>query len=147
LPLAPVVALPARGPVRRAALGLAAVATAIATAVVLGLRLPLTGGSAPAPGVSGAERPQAAVDGLLAALTSRPTIVVALVVVAAAAATAGLARSHGLWAVTGWGAGFLGALLLVPTAAGGAPVAALWAAPAVWLATGALAYPLVRAPR
>jgi hypothetical protein len=147
LPLAPVVALPARGPVRRAALGLAAVATAIATAVVLGLRLPLTGGNAPAPGVSGAERPQAAVDGLLAALTSRPTIVVALVVVAAAAATAGLARSRGLWAVAGWGAGFLGALLLVPTAAGGAPVAALWAAPAVWLATGALAYPLLRAPR
>ena len=144
LPLAPVVALPARGPVRRAALGLAAVATAIATAVVLGLRLPLTGGSAPAPGVSGAERPQTAVDGLLAALTSRPTIVVALVVVAAAAATAGLARSHGLWAVAGWGAGFLGALLLVPTVAGAG--GRLWPAPAVWLATGALAYPPFEPP-
>ena len=147
LPLVPIVALQARGPVRRAALGVAAVATALATAIVLGLRLPLTGGTAPSPDVGGAERPHAAVDGLLAALTSRPTVAVALIVVAAAAATAGLARSHGLWAVAGWGAGFLGALLLMPVAAGGAPVAALWAAPAVWLATGALAYPLVRAPR
>ena len=122
-------------------------ATALATAVVLGLRVPLTGGSAPDPGVSGVERPEAAADSLFAALTSRPTVVVALVIVAAAAATAGLARRGGLWAVAGWGAGFLGALLLVPAAAGGAPVAALWAAPAVWLATAALAYPLLRAPR
>jgi hypothetical protein len=147
LPLAPIVALPARGPVRRAALGLAAVGTALATAVVLGLRLPLTGGAAPDPAVGGAEKPQAAADGVLAALTSRPTVVVALIVVAAAAATAGLARERGLWGVSGWGAAFLAALLLVPVAAGGAPVAAAWAAPAVWLATGALAYPLLRAPR
>ncbi len=70
-----------------------------------------------------------------------------MVIVAAAAASAGFARSRGLWGVAAWGSCFLGALLLVPLAAGGAPVAAFWAAPAVWLAAGALAYPLLRAPR
>ena len=37
----------------------------------------------------------------------------------AATVTAGLARGYGLWGVAGWGAGFLGTLLLVPLAAGG----------------------------
>ena len=61
--------------------------------------------------------------------------------------TAGLARGYGLWGVAAWGAGFLGMLLLVPVAAGGAAVAALWAAPAVWLAAGLLAYPLLKTRR
>jgi len=148
LPLVPVMALEARGIVRRAALGVAAVLTAVATVVVVGLRLPLTGEPPPEPrGVSRAEQPAAALEGSLAALTSRPTIVAAIVIVAAAAALAGLARSRGLWGVATWGASFLGALLLVPLAAGGVPVDPLWAAPAVWLAAAALAYPLVRTPR
>jgi len=134
--------------VRRAALAAAAVLTAVATVVVVGLRLPLTGEAAPEPhGVSGAEAPGAALDGSLAALTSRPTIAAAIVIVAVAAASASLARSRGLWGVAAWGATFLGALLLAPLAAGGAPVDPLWAAPAVWLAAAALAYPLVRTPR
>jgi hypothetical protein len=148
LPLAGVAVLPARGPVRRAALGLASVAVAVVTAVVLGLRVPLTGGTAPEPrGLGGAERPQAAADAALAALAARPALVVAMAVVAAAAGTAGLARSRGLWGIAAWGTGYLAALLLVPFAAGGAPVAAAWAVPAVWLAAGALAYPLLRTPR
>ena len=142
------IALEARGIVRRAAIGVAAVLTAVATVVVVGLRLPLTGEPAPRPrGVSRAEEPAAALDGSLAALTSRPTIVAAVVIVAVAAALAGLARSRGLWGVAGWGASFLGALLLVPLVAGGAPVDPLWATPAIWLGTAVLAYPLVRAPR
>jgi hypothetical protein len=121
---------------------------AVAAAVVAGPRLPLTGEAPPRPrGVSGAEQPGAALDGSLAALTSRPTIVAAIVIVALAAASADLARDRGLWGVAAWGVTFLGALLLVPIAVGGAPVAAQWAAPAVWLAAAALAYPLVRAPR
>jgi len=148
LPLVPIIALQARGIVRRTALAGAAVVIAGATAVVVGLRLPLTGQAPPEPrGVSGAEQPGAALDGSLAALTSRPTIVAAMVIVALAAASASLARSRGLWGIAAWGAAFLGALLLVPIAIGGAPVAAQWAAPAVWLAAAALAYPLVRAPR
>jgi hypothetical protein len=148
LPLVPVIALQARGIVRRTALGGAAVVATVAAAVVAELRLPLTGEAPPRPrGVSGAAEPGAALDGSLAALTSRPTIVAAIVIVALAAASAGLARDRGLWGVAAWGAAFLGALLLVPVAVGGAPVAALWAAPAVWLAAAALAYPLVRTPR
>ena len=148
LPLVPLIALEARGIVRRAALGAAAVLAAVATVVVAGSRLPLTGEPAPRPrGVSGAEQPGAALDGSLAALTSRPTIVAAVVIVAAAAGSASFARSRGLWGVAAWGAGFLGCMLLVPLAAGGAPVDPLWATPAVWLAAAALAYPLVRAPR
>jgi hypothetical protein len=148
LPLAAVAVLPARGAVRRAALGLASVACAVVAAVVAGLRVPLTGGPAPeAQGVAGAERPLAALDAALAALAAAPTLVAAMAVVAAAAGTAGLARSRGLWGIAAWGAGYLAALLLVPLAAGGAPVAAAWAVPAVWLAAGALAYPLLRTPR
>jgi len=146
LPLLPIVALEARGVVRRAALALAAAVATVATAVVAGTRLPLTGEAAPdTAGMSGAERPGAALDGALGALTSRPTIAAAAVVLVVAAASAGFARSRGLWGVAAWGAGFLAALLLVPTAAGGAPVAAFWAVPAVWLAAGVLAYPLLRA--
>ena len=148
LPLAAVAVLPARGAVRRAALGLASVACAVVAAVVAGLPVPLTGGSPPeALGLAGAERPLAALDAALAALAAAPTLVAALAVVAAAAGTAGLARSRGLWGIAAWAAGYLAALLLAPLATGGAPVAAAWAVPAVWLAAGALAYPLLRTPR
>jgi hypothetical protein len=148
LPLVPVIALEARGIARRAALAAAAVVTTAATVVVVDLRLPLTGETAPRPrGLRGAQQPGTALDGSLAVLTSRPTIVAAIAIVALAAASAGLARSRGLWGVAAWGAAFLGALLLVPFAVGGAPVAPQWAAPAVWLAAAALAYPLVRTPR
>jgi hypothetical protein len=134
--------------VRRAALAVAAVLTAVVTVVIVELSLPLTGGTAPEPdGLGRTEGPLAALDASLAAVTSRPTMVAALAIVAAAAVSAGYARRRGLWGVAVWGAGFLATLLLVPLAAGGGAVAAVWAAPAVWLAAGALAYPLLRAPR
>jgi hypothetical protein len=148
LPLVAVIALEARGVVRRAAVAVAAVLATVATVLVAGLRLPLTGDPPPKlHGVSGADRPLGALDGLATAVTSRPTIVAAIVILAAAAASAGLARSRGLWGVAAWGAAFLGALLLVPLAAGGASIDPLWAAPAVWLAAVVLAFPLVRASR
>ncbi len=148
LPLVPLVALRARGIVRRAALAVAAGVTAVAVIVVVGLRVPLTGEPTPsAGGVSGAEGPGGALDAAFGALTSRPTVVAAIVVLVAAAVSAGFARSHGLWGVAAWGAGFLGALLLVPVATGGAPVAAAWAVPTVWLAAGLLAYPLLKPRR
>jgi Protein kinase domain len=145
LPLVALVALWARGRVRQAAVVVAAVIAATTAAVVTGRRVPLTGEPAPdAAGVSGADRPAAALDAAIGALASRPTIVAAIVVLVAAAVSAGFARGHGLWGVAAWGAGFLGTLLLVPVAAGGAPVAAAWAAPAVWAAAGLLAYPLLK---
>jgi hypothetical protein len=145
LPLVALVALWARGRVRQTAVVVAAVVAATTAAVVTGRRVPLTGEPAPdAAGLSGADRPAAALDAAVGALTSRPTIVTAIVVLVAAAVSAGFARGHGLWGVAAWGAGFLGTLLLVPVAAGGAPVAAAWAAPAVWAAAGLLAYPLLK---
>jgi hypothetical protein len=145
LPLLPLVTLQARGILRRAALALAAVLTSAAVIVVAGWRVPLSGEQAPsARPISGADRPLAALDGAWTVLTSRPTILAAAVVLAAAAATAGHARSKGLWGVVAWGAAFLAALLLGPLLAGGAPVAVVWAVPAVWLAAGLLAYPLLR---
>jgi hypothetical protein len=143
-----VVALQARGAVRRLALALAGVLTAAGTAIAAGSSLPLTG-EAP-PGTSslrGIEGPATAFDAAMSVLASRPTILVVALVAAAAAVAARPAREHGFWGVAGWGAGLVGALLLAPLAAGGEPVAAAWAAPAAWLATGALAYPLLRERR
>ncbi|HJS69510.1 MAG TPA: hypothetical protein VJ744_01805, partial [Gaiellaceae bacterium] len=91
--------------------------------------------------------PAAAFDAAASLLASRPTMLVLALVAAAATLAARPAREHGLWGVAGWGAGFVGALLLAPLAVGGEPVAAAWAVPAAWLATGALAYPLLRARR
>jgi hypothetical protein len=143
LPLVALLALRARGRVRAAATALAAVATAAAAAAAGKTELPLTGGPPPgAPGIGAADRPAAALDAALGAFGSRPTLVVAALVLAAAAATALPARGRGLWSVAAWGAGLLAALLLLPLATGGDPVAAVWAVPAVWGACAALAYPL-----
>jgi eukaryotic-like serine/threonine-protein kinase len=145
LPLVALVALRAHGALRQAAVVVAAVVAATAAAGITERGLPLTGEAAPAtPGITGADRPTTAFDEALAVLTSRPTILTAIVVLAAAAISARFARGHGLWGVAVWGAGFLATLLLVPLATGGAPVAALWAAPAVWAATAVLGYPLLR---
>ena len=132
---------------RRAALAVAAVVTAVATVVVVGLRLPLTGDRcARAARRQRCRDPRSALDGALGVLTSRPTIVAAIVIVGMAAASASLARSRGLWGVAAWGAAFLGACFSCRSRPAGS-VAPLWAAPAVWLAAAALAYPLVRTPR
>ena len=148
LPLVALVALRAKGPVRAAATALAAVGTTVAAAAVTETALPLTGEAAPATSaIGGTDRPVAALDAALTALGSRPTLVAAALVLAAAAASAPLARGRGLWGVAAWGATLLAALLLLPLAAGGAPVVAVWAIPAVWAATVALAYPLVAARR
>jgi hypothetical protein len=148
LPLLPVVALQARGAVRQAALALAGVLAAAGAAIAAGARLPLTGEDAPdTVSLRGTERPAAAFDAVASLLTSSPTMLVVALVVVAATLAARPAREHGLWGVAGWGAGFVGALLLAPLAVGGEPVAAAWAVPAAWLATGALAYPLLRERR
>jgi hypothetical protein len=144
LPLVPLVAQRASGPVRAAATALAAVGTAVAVATASKGALPLTGEPPPTtPGIGAADRPTAPLDTAIAALGSRPTLVVAALVLAAAAAAAVPARRRGLWGVAAWGAALLPALLLLPLAAGGEPVATAWAVLAVWAAAAALAYPLV----
>ena len=148
LPLVPVVALQARGPVRQAALALASVLAAVGTAIAAGSRMPLTGEDAPGTAsLRGTEGPGAAFGSVTDLVTSRPTMVAVTLVLVAATLAAQPARQRGLWGVASWGAAFVGALLLAPLAAGGEPVAAAWAVPAAWLATGALAYPLLRERR
>ena len=145
LPLVALVALRARGGIRQAAVVVASVVAATTAAVLTDRGVPLTGETAPdTAGLTGADRPVTALDAAVGALTSRPTIVAAIVVIVAAAVSARFARTHGLWGVAAWGAGFLATLLLVPIAAGGAPVAAIWAVPAVWAGAGLLAYPLLK---
>ena len=113
LPLMPMVALQARGPVRQAAIALAGVLAAAGTAIAAGARLPITGEDAPGTaGLRGTERPAAAFDAAASLFTGRPTMLVLALVVAAATLAARPAREHGLWGVAGWGAGFVGALLL-----------------------------------
>ncbi|MGH3043869.1 MAG: protein kinase domain-containing protein [Gaiellaceae bacterium] len=148
LPLMPVVALQARGPVRQAALALASVLAAVGTAIAAGSRMPLTGEDAPGTAsLRGTEGPGAAFGSVTDLVTSRPTMVAVTLVLVAATLAAQPARQRGLWGVACWGAAFVGALLLAPLAVGGEPVAAAWAVPAAWLATGALAYPLLRERR
>jgi Protein kinase domain len=144
LPLVPLVASEARGSVRAAATAVAAVAAAVAVATAADGALPLTGEPPPeTSGIAGAERPAAVLDAALAALGSRPTLLVAALVLAAAAAAAARARGRGLWGVAAWGAALLAALLLAPLAAGGESVVAAWTVPAAWAAAAGLAYPLV----
>lgn len=148
LPLMPVVALQARGPVRQAALALAGILAAVGAAIAAGSRMPLTGEDAPGTAsLRGTESPGAALGSVTDLVTSRPTMVAVTLVLVAATLAAQPARQRGLWGVACWGAAFVGALLLAPLAAGGEPVAAAWAVPAAWLATGALAYPLLRERR
>jgi eukaryotic-like serine/threonine-protein kinase len=146
LPVVTLVGTPARGWARRLAVVAGAVAFAVAVPMVFDGRLPLTGQPAPTlPGIGGAARPDEAAALVFAALASRPTLLVAALALAAAAMVSGLARRRGFWGVAAWGATLLAVLLLGPLAIGGAPVAASTAVPAVWLATGCLAYPLIRA--
>jgi eukaryotic-like serine/threonine-protein kinase len=148
LPLIVVVAFQARGAVRRVAVAVAGVLAAVGTAIVTGSELPLTGEAPPGTSIlRGIEGPIAALDAAAGLVTSRPTMPAVALVAALAVFAARPAREHGLWGVAGWGAGLVGALLLAPLAAGGEPVAAAWAVPAAWLATGALAYPLLRTRR
>ncbi|HSK16987.1 MAG TPA: serine/threonine-protein kinase [Gaiellaceae bacterium] len=148
LPLVAIVALAARGPLRRGAVAGAAGLAAVAVAAAAGRVLPLTGEApAEARGLAGRERPAEAVDAVLSVLAAHPTSLVAALVLALAAVAAPAARERGLWGVAAWGTAFLAALVLGPTAFGGASVAAGVAVPTVWAATGALAYPLARVRR
>ena len=131
LALVTVLALRARGAARRAAHGavaaLAAAATPPATAAVAGL-----------------DRPDAAALAVVDLLTSRPVVAFEALVFAAAAATAPLARRHGLWGVSIWASCILVATLLVPPAAGLGHIEALPFALGVWAAAAVLAAGLVR---
>ncbi|HKD32255.1 MAG TPA: serine/threonine-protein kinase [Gaiellaceae bacterium] len=126
LGLLPLASLGVRSPVRR---GLQVGAAVLAAGIVAGVRgsgLPFDGSPAEGLGVAASGDPFTVAAALWHALT--PALAVEAAVLAAVAVLLPYARSRGLWAVAGLGAGFLAAALLaVPTVAAAPLVLAVWA--------------------
>jgi eukaryotic-like serine/threonine-protein kinase len=128
LGLFPLAALTVRSPVRRAVQAAAAVLAAGIVAGIRGSPLPFDGASAPDLGIAASGDPLAVVSSLWAALLSRPALAVETVVLATVAVLLPMARTRGLWAIAGLGAGFLaGSLLLAPGVGVASLVVAVWA--------------------
>ena len=125
--LLPALALRARGPVRRAAHAAVGV-LATAPLVFRGETLPVTGVGSPVE----------AVQTVLEFLGAHPVLPLEALVFAAAAAGAPFALKNGAWGISAWGATFLAASVLLPTA-WGLDVAVLPLILGVWGAAGALA--------
>jgi hypothetical protein len=145
LPLLPLLAARAAGPLRRA---LQAGAGVIVAALVAGLRgasLPFDG--APAPlglGIEGSESPGAVASALLEALSAHPLVAVEAAVLALAAVAIPAVRTRGTWRIIALGATLLALGLLVPLAFGAGPPGALTFTLAVWALCGALIYGSLR---
>src|SRR2546423_7851767 len=128
LGLLPLATIPVRSPVRRATQAAAAVLTAGIVAGLRGASLPFDGSHPPAVRIAASDDPFAVAGALWSALFSRPALAVEAIVLALVAAALPYARSRGLWAVAGLGAGFLVlALLVVPSVAAAPLVVAVWA--------------------
>src|SRR5262249_37245124 len=122
----PLAGLTVRSPVRR---GLQVGAAGLAAGIVAGVRgraLPFDGSAPDRLGAAASGAPFAVAGDLWHALT--PALGVEAAVLAAVAVLLPYARSRGLWAIAGLGAGFLAAALLaVPTVAAAPLVLAVWA--------------------
>ena len=128
LGLLPLAALAIRSPGRRAVQAAAAVLVAAVVAGIRGAPLPFVGASAPDLGIAASGDPITVLTAIWGALLSRPALAVEAIVLAAVAVLLPLARTRGLWAIAGLGAGFLAAALLLAPAAATAPlVVAVWA--------------------
>ena len=128
LGLFPLAALCVRSPLRRAMQAAAAVLSAGLVAGIRGSPLPFAGASAPDLGIAAARDPFTVVSALWGVLLSRPALAVETIVLASVAVLLPLARTRGLWAIAGLGAGFLAAALLLAPAVGAISlVVAVWA--------------------
>jgi hypothetical protein len=128
LGLFPLAALAVRSPARRATQAAAAVLVAGVVAGIRGSPLPFDGAGAPELGIATTGDPFTVLAALWNALLSRPALAVETIVLAAVAVLLPLARRRGLWAISGLGAAFLvAALLLAPGVAAGPLVVAVWA--------------------
>jgi Protein kinase domain len=142
LGLAPALVAQASG-ARRAALAGMAVLAAAGFAALVGVPLPLTGGTAQEElGLGATASPVDATETVAAFLSAHSALVLEALVFAAAAATTGLARTRGLWGLALWGSAFLAAALLAP----GGAVSAFPLALGIWGAAVLLAAPLLRRP-
>ena len=144
LAAAPLLALRTSGIVRRALIGAAAVALAVAVhALRVGTLLP-TGEAAPLGlGIEGSVNPGAVTSALAAFFSSRPTLLLMATLVAVASALAPLAVKHTMWSLATGGAAFLAALVLGPTLLLDTNVTVTPVIIATWVAVLALAAPIV----
>jgi Protein kinase domain len=142
----PLVALQARGHVRRAATAVAATLTAGIVAAVARVPFPL-GGPPPAVPLDETGRPDAALGRLLDALAAWPGLGLLALVLAAATLAVPAARERGLWGVAAWGSGLLAAAILLPGTLGGTPVNVIGLVFGVWAATAWLAVERFRTRR
>jgi hypothetical protein len=148
LPLAAVIALSARGPVRRAAQGATALIAAVAVTGITRSPLPITGETPPLGlGIAGSERPLAVAGALMSFLVEHPALPAGCALLAAAAAAAPFALARGPWALAAWGSAIVAVTVLAPplTGAQGPPAAA--AVAGAWAATAALAALAVKRSR
>jgi hypothetical protein len=138
--LLPLVALAARGAVRRGVTGAAGVLTGAAVCALGGWGLPLTGDP---PGTSrtlaGLDGPLDAAGSVLGALATHPAVAVGALVVGLAAATTARALAAGPWGLALWGSAYLGGVVLAPATAGANDVRAFLLTLGVWTTAGALA--------
>jgi hypothetical protein len=142
----PVLALRARGALRRVAAGIAGTLAAAVAAALSRAPFPLDGFTGAQLALAGTERPDAAAHAVASALTAHPSVLLLAAAVGLAAATAPAARSCGRWGIAVWGSLFLAAALFGPTLAGDAASPFL-VVPGVWASAAWLAVPLIRAER
>ena len=121
LGLFPLAALAVSSRVRRAVQAAAAVLVAGIVAGIRGAPLPFDGARPPDLGIVASGDPLSVLAAIWDALLSRPTLAIETVVLAAVAVLLPLARTRGLWAIAGLGAGFLAAALLLAPAAAACP--------------------------
>ncbi len=143
LPLLPLAAQAARGPLRKAATVAAGVLIAAVVAGVRGVDLPLGLGRPPLGlGVDGSDRPTAVLHALWQALAAHPTLAAEAVALALVAALLPRLRGRGPWPIALFGAAMLaGTLLPAPG------VAAFPLVLGVWLTCAALAWDAHRTAR
>jgi hypothetical protein len=133
--LLPLAVRSARGPVRRAALALAAVLVAGLVAGVRGSGLPFDGQSAPVLGIAGSEHPFAILDVMWTALLNTRSLGLEALVLATAAVALPFVARAGDAAVTGFGAAFISGTLLAAPGADALPLVVTgWATCAVLVA-------------
>jgi hypothetical protein len=136
LPLLPLAAQVARGPLRKGATVARGVLLAAVVAGLRGVAFPLGLGTPPLGlGIVGSERPTAVLHALWHALAAHPALAAEAVALAIAAAALPLVRGRGPWTIALFGAAMLAATLL------SAPGVAVWPlVVGVWATCAALAW-------
>jgi hypothetical protein len=129
----PLVALHARGRLRRVATAVAATLLAGVVAALARTPFPL-GAAPPALPLHETERPHVALARLADALAAWPGLGLLALVLAAATLAVPLARTRGLWGLAGWGSGLVALAVLLPAGPGGTPVAVAGLVPGIWAA-------------